>query len=166
MNPEKRKFEEAEDFAALYGATPDRWLRVVQRLLDYLKRHDYRVGSNRIPLHLLAWWQLPELPSAAELAQPCGWLVRRRRRNILLRCIVFGKLFDEIWWRHYRLLPDYRERLEPQMDLAYEHLAEVNRRLLRARRAGETVPDFDLLNVDDLRRMAGEFRRTDEGCAE
>ncbi len=81
----KTTFEEPEDFAALYGATPDRWTGVVRRILDYLKRHAYRIASNRIPLHLLAWWQLPEMPPMSEWAKPCGCLVRRRRRNMLLR---------------------------------------------------------------------------------
>lgn len=158
MDSRKTIFEEPEDLAARYGATPDRWMPVVGRIMDYLKRHDYRVVSNRIPLHLLAWWQLPEMPPAAEWTEPGNWFVRRRRRNILLRYIVFGKLFDEIWWRHYRLQLDYRERLEARMDTAYEQLAVVNRYLLRARRSGEAVPDFDLLDVDDLGRIAGELR--------
>ena len=81
---------------------------------------------------------------------------------MLLRYIVFGKLFDEIWWRHYRLQPDYRERLEVRMDATYDHLATVNRYLLRARRAGEAVPEFDLLDVDALDRIAAKLRRNDD----
>ena len=162
MDSQKTTFEEPEDFAALYGATPDRWTGVVRRILDYLKRHAYRIASNRIPLHLLAWWQLPEMPPMSEWAKPCGCLVRRRRRNMLLRYIVFGKLFDEIWWRHYRLQPDYRERLEVRMDATYDHLATVNRYLPRARRAGEAVPEFDLLDVDALDRIAAKLRRNDD----